>query len=128
MASDMELQGMDELLQTLQSIDRNVSKIENNALKASAQPVAEEMRDLVVVSSIDHEHIRDDIQVSGIKSNEGVKYVEIGPGKKTNWRAKFLEFGTSKMPAKPFVQIAYEHKKQDAVQIIAQEIREELGL
>ncbi len=124
----MELQGMDELLSHLQSIGKNVSRIENQALKAGAQPVAEEMKSLVPVSSIDHKHIREDIHVSGVKSKDGVKYVEIGPGKDTNWRAKFLEFGTSKMPAKPFVQLSYEHNKSEVIQIITQKIREELGM
>ena len=128
MAAELELQGLDELLNQLQQISDKAGRVENKALKAGAQPIADEMKSLVRVSSIDHQHIRDDIQISGIKSKSGIKYVEIGPGKETNWRAKFLEWGTSKMPAKPFVQISYEHKKNDVLEIMKQTIAEALEL
>ena len=128
MAAELELQGLDELLNQLQQISDKAGRVENKALKAGAQPIADEMKSLVRVSSIDHQHIRDDIQISGIKSKSGIIYVEIGPGQETNWRAKFLEWGTSKMPAKPFVQISYEHKKNDVLEIMKQTIAEALEL
>lgn len=126
MGAEFELQGLDELLNQLQQISDKAGRTENKALKAAAQPVADEMKSLVNVSTIDHLHIRDNIQISGIKSKGGIKYVEIGPGKETNWRAKFLEWGTSKMQAKPFVQISYEHKKNEVLEIIKQTIAEAL--
>ena len=127
MAAEFELQGLDELLNHLQQISDKAGRVENKALKAAAQPVADEMKSLVNVSSIDHLHIRDNIKISGVKSKGGIKYIEIGPGKETNWRAKFLEWGTSKMPAKPFVQISYEHKKKDVLEIMKQTIAEAFG-
>jgi len=128
MAAEIELQGLDELLNKLQQMSDRAGRVENKALKAAAQPVAEEMKSLVNVSSIDHLHIRDNIKISGVKSKDGIKYIEIGPGKDTNWRAKFLEWGTSKMSAKPFVQISYEHKKNDVLEIMKQTIAEALEL
>lgn len=128
MAAEIELQGLDDLLNQLQQICDKAGRVENKALKAAAQPVADEMKSLVRVSSIDHQHIRDDIQISGVKTKGGLKYIEIGPGKETNWRAKFLEWGTSKMQAKPFAQPAYEHKKKDVIEIMKQTIAEALGL
>jgi len=128
MAVEMELQGLDELLNQLKLVSDKASRVENQALKAAAQPIADEMKSLVKVSSITHLHIRDDIQVSGVKTKDGLKYLEIGPGKTTNWRAKFLEWGTSKMQAQPFVQLAYEHKQAEAEETMKYTIAKSLGL
>lgn len=40
------------------------------------------------------------------------------------WR--FMEFGTSKMPARPFIRPAFESKKEDAVKAIADKLDERI--
>jgi len=126
MGAEIELQGLDELLNRLRNTSEKISTVENRALKDAAEPVAAEMKSLVHVSNLQHLHIRDDIQISGVKTKEGLKQIEIGPGRKTNWRAKFLEWGTSKMQAIPFVQPAFEHKKREVMEIMAESIRKAL--
>lgn len=128
MGVDITLEGMDKLIDKVQELGRKGASIQNAALKAAAQPVAEEMRNTVSVSNINEKHIKDDIQVSGVKTENGRKYIRVGPGKDTNWRAKFPEFGTSKMSAKPFMGPAYENKKDEAKQIIKEILKEGLGL
>jgi len=128
MGVEAELTGMDGLLDRIQELGRKGSTVQNKALKAAAEPVAEDMKSLVRVSNLNEKHIRDDIQVSNVKTKDGTKYVRIGPGKNTNWRAKFLEFGTSKMSAKPFMSPSYENKKGEAKQIIKEKLKEGLGL
>ncbi len=128
MGVDVELDGMDELFDKIDELGRKGSRIQNAALKAAAQPIAKEMRDTVGVSSINEKHIRDDIQVSRVKTENGERYVRVGPGKNTNWRSKFLEFGTSKMNAKPFMAPAYENNKEKIKQIIKEALKAGLGL
>lgn len=128
MGVDAELTGMDELLDRVQELGRKGSIVQNKALKAAAEPVANDMKSLVRVSNVNEKHIRDDIKVSNVRSKDGTKYVRVGPGKDTNWRAKFLEFGTSKMPAYPFMSPSYENKKGEAKQIMKETIKEGLGL
>ncbi|ABQ23661.1 HK97-gp10 family putative phage morphogenesis protein [Clostridium kluyveri] len=128
MGVDITLEGMDKLIDKVQELGRKGASIQNAALKAAAQPVAEEMRNTVGVSDINEKHIRDDIQISGVKTESGRKYIRVGPGKETNWRAKFPEFGTSKMSARPFMGPAYENKKDEAKQIIKEILKEGLGL
>jgi len=125
MAVDIEMSGMDELLAKVEQMGLKVSKVEGIALKAAAEPVAADMRSIVRVSRINELHIKDDIQISNVKTEAGVKYVEVGPIK-TAWRAKFLEFGTSKMTAKPFMGPAYEQNKQNIQKIIQSSIEEAL--
>jgi len=42
--------------------------------------------------------------------------------------ARFLEFGTSKMGAKPFMTPAFESEKQHALEKIIEVLKEKLGL
>lgn len=44
-----------------------------------------------------------------------------GPGKVYYWR--FLEFGTSKMPARPFMRSALKDKSQEAIAVAAETLR-----
>lgn len=48
---------------------------------------------------------------------------QIGPVKKAYW-AMFLEFGTSKMAAKPFIRPTYENNKQAALDAFTNKMRE----
>lgn len=126
--ADIELEGMDELLSKLEAMGNKAGRIEGDALRAAAEPVAAEMQSLVRVSAKNDYHIQEDIEISKVKTKDGIKYIEVGPGKKTNWRAKFLEFGTKNMTAQPFMAPAFEHKKRDIQEIIKKKLREALGL
>lgn len=126
MGAELSLEGLDELLAAIEQKGLKLSKVESTALKAAAEPVASDMRSMVLVSDLDHKHIRDDIQVSNVKTTGGIKYVTVGPGKPTNWRAKFIELGTSKMSAEPFMGPAYEQNKANITQIIRQVLKEAL--
>lgn len=128
MGVDVKLEGMQELMDKIEAMGRKGALIQGKALKAAAEPVAEDMRKLVNVSTVEHKHIRDNIEVSRVKTKRGIKYVEVGPGKKTNWRAKFLEYGTSKMSAKPFMAPAYERNKRNIIETIKRKLKEGLGL
>ena len=128
MSTEVNITGMQELLDKLEAMGRKGASIENEALRAAADPVAKDMKSLVKVSTTNHMHIRDDIEISKIKTKAGVRFIEIGPGIKTNWRAKFLEFGTSKASAHPFIQPAFEKNKRNVIEIIKNKLREGLGL
>ncbi|WP_309479084.1 HK97-gp10 family putative phage morphogenesis protein [Brevibacillus agri] len=128
MADGIELTGVDQLIQQLRRKLQNASaRVENKALQAAGEPMAAAMREKVNRSGYRYAyHIKDNIRVSRVQRREGVKYVLIGPTKKTGWRVHFLEFGTSKMSAQPFVEPAFHEKKGDALQILADEMRKGL--
>ncbi|TDQ39235.1 HK97-gp10 family putative phage morphogenesis protein [Aureibacillus halotolerans] len=121
--SGMEMQGMEQLLARLQKLGGNVEKAENRALKAGGEVVAELARSKVNRSDKEQVHIADNIKVSGVKGVEaGDKHVDIGPGKETAWRAKFLEIGTSKMPAYPFMGPSSDEGQKPARTAMSAEI------
>ena len=119
---EMELVGVDELLKQLEQLGRKGSSIENKALKQAGELMASEMRK---EAPVDTGALRDSIEVSNIKTKKGRKRVEVGP---TEYYSTFIEKGTSKMPANPFMARSYEAEKKNLQNIIISEIKKGLGL
>ncbi|MFJ9497789.1 HK97-gp10 family putative phage morphogenesis protein [Brevibacillus centrosporus] len=130
MHSEHELTGIDEILRAVrQRLEAGSARVERNALKAAGEAVAGSMRQKVAVSNLSYaRHTRDNITVSGIRRKDGLKYVLIGPNKKVSWRAHFIEFGTSNQSAQPFIEPAFREKKDEALQILAEELRKGLRI
>jgi HK97 gp10 family phage protein len=61
--------------------------------------------------------------ITNIKNGVAV----IGPGAEFYY-SHFVEFGTSKLPAKPFMGPSFERKKEAAKDKMAEVIRGELGI
>lgn len=129
MPVEVKFEGMDELLRKLAELGEKGGRIENEALKEAGEYLAEEIRKEAPRSKLNREiHLQDDITCSNVKTKDGQKYVEVGPTKETAWRAKFVEFGTVKMRANPFMSRAYEKNKEKIQEIIRQKLKEGLGL
>lgn len=126
--ADIELEGVDEILNKLQQIGNNISRLENKALRSAAQPVLDDAKSSNSFNDRSG-NLRKGLKISNIKNKEGVKYVLVGVDKSDNskiYYGKFLEFGTSKMPAKPFMQPAYEKNKDNIQKTIAETLKEGL--
>lgn len=126
--ADIELTGVDEILNKLQQIGTNISRLENKALKNAAEPVLEDAK---VTNAFNDRsgRLRKGLKISNIKNKEGMKYVLVGVDKSDNSKifyGKFLEFGTSKISARPFLQPAYEKNKDNIQQTIAETLKEGL--
>lgn len=126
--ADMQLEGMDDLLRKIEDLGRQGSKVENKALKRAGKVILEEAKNNVPVKT---EKLKKGLKLSGIKNKNGSKYVLVGIQKSDNsevFYGKFLEFGTSKMAARPFMGPAYESKKEEAKEIIKEELKIALNL
>ncbi|MCL6453553.1 MAG: HK97 gp10 family phage protein [Alicyclobacillus sp.] len=120
----MDVSGFGELYAALARLGANVDKVVNQALKAGAQPIADAMSENVNVSARHEVHVRDDIKIGRPRQDaDGVRYITIGPSARTAWRAKFLEFGTSKMPAYPFMEPAMHEQQRAAFDAMRQVIK-----
>lgn len=125
----VKLTGVEEVIRELNRLGEKANKIENEALKSAGQIVARRMRQKVNISTKDQPHTRFNIEVGRVRNQgDGYKYVPIGPNKKVNWRAKFLEWGTSKMSARPFVQPAAAESENRVVDEIERALKRGLGL
>lgn len=122
-----KIEGMNELQSRLKSLGVRGRLVENSAVKAGGRIVKKRMKQEVTVSDKKHLHIRDDIQMSGVRRKDGIPHVDIGP-KETAWRAKFLEFGTKKMSPNPFISRSEKLSEQDVGRTIERELKKGLGL
>ncbi|NTW04536.1 MAG: hypothetical protein HGA27_00275 [Peptococcaceae bacterium] len=124
--AEIKLEGLDQLLQNLQQVGKKVSATENKALRAGADIVKESASKKAPRSKLNRSHLADNIAISNVKTQDGIKHIEVGPQKGDNspfFYGKFLEFGTSKMAAKPFLYPALIETRSEAVNAMAEVIR-----
>lgn len=126
--ADLQVSGMEDLLARINALGDAANLVVNQALREAAEPLAEAIRRNVPVSTVEHKHIRDDIQISRVKISGTVRYVEVGPGKDTAWRAKFLEFGTSKMSPRPFMEPSLHESRHKVIEVLRDALKRGLGL
>ena len=123
---NIELSGVDEILNRLQQIGANVSRLENQALRNAAEPVLEDAKANAPVRT---GKLKEGLKISSIKTKEGMKYILVGVDKSDNSKifyGKFVEFGTTKMSARPFLGPAYEKNKREIVETIKDKLKEGL--
>lgn len=123
---EVTLEGADELIAGLYKLGERIAKAaESRALKEGGEILRQEMYGRAPEGKTGK--LKESITVSRVKSkDDGVRYVEVGPSKETAWRAKFIEYGTVKMRAKPFMAPAVEAKQKEVYAKIAEVLRNEL--
>lgn len=132
----IELSGMDEMLVRLQRMGGNVREAEEKALIKGAEVIRRAMSDGAPTGTLNTqtwqykagkkyavEHLKDNIVISKIKGLGVRRYVNVGP-EKNFFYAKFFEFGTVKMAAKPFMEPAFLTKRREALAVMADVIGE----
>nr|WP_034438551.1 HK97-gp10 family putative phage morphogenesis protein [Clostridium ihumii] len=126
--ANMELEGIGDLIEKIEEMGKQGVKAENRALKKAGQIILEEAR---INTPKKTGKLKKGLKLSGIREKGTSKYVLVGIQKGDNssiFYGKFLEFGTSKMPAKPFMSPAYESKKKEAQEVIKLELKSALNL
>lgn len=138
MADLMNLTGFKELANALRELGPRVAK---NTLRRSVAAGATIIRkEAMDRAPVDTGEMRKDIQVKRERDTKGemsAKYsVFVRAGKKSrlsgrarnvqkdSYYWKFVELGTSKMAARPFMRPAFESRKEDAVKAIGEKLDE----
>ena len=129
MAGSIELTGIEELLNNLKRMGKNVDDVAPRALRAGAEPIRQAASNLAPYDPTHAgPHLKDNIIVSDVqKDGSGELYVEVGPQRGDNnhfFYGKFHEFGTTKMKATPFVEPAFIAKRGECLDNIAAVVRE----
>ena len=127
MAGNLTLEGMEDILTRLKEIGQRAGPTENEALYAGAKIVKDNASQRAPRSSETKEHLADNIVISDPKQDENGKYVEVGP-KAPFFYGKFLEYGTSKMTARPFMGPAQAESKKQVLETIRQTLKAGLDL
>ncbi|MGE7216588.1 HK97-gp10 family putative phage morphogenesis protein [Priestia koreensis] len=124
MTANFDLSGMNELIARLNSMGReDGEQIEEKALKAGAKVVRDAIEEATPVSALPKNHAKDHIVISEVTDGK----VSIGGGK-DQFYLQFVEFGTSKQTAQPFMSTAFNRTKDEAKKEMSRVIRNELNL
>ncbi|MBD1373716.1 HK97 gp10 family phage protein [Hazenella sp. IB182357] len=127
--SGMTWEGLDDMTSALQKLGARAARVENKALKSGAKELQETMaRNAPGPSKKDKAvHLPDNIQVGRIQQKEYGKAAPVGPGKDAFY-VQFLEFGTSKMSPKPFIESSVTDSQGRVIRAMADELRDGIGL
>jgi HK97 gp10 family phage protein len=117
----LNIQGMDSLLRYIEQLGEQAEEIKTTALEQGAEVFRIEIQDNAPRGE-GNDHMADHI-ITKISDDQA----KIGPSS-DYYYAHFLEFGTKKMSARPFMGPTFERKKEEAQQKMAEIIRDELGL
>lgn len=138
--ASVQLSGFKELAAALREMGPKVARNGlRSAVAAGAAVVRNEARNLAPVRTGE---MKKDIQQKRERDTKGefaAKYsVFVRSGKKSRLSGKkrnidkdsfywrFLELGTSKMPAQPFMRPAFESKKEEALAVIGEKLDERI--
>lgn len=123
----IEIDGVDALLRKLGELEDKGKRVEHAALRGAGDVVKEAIAQEAPVRT---GALKRSIVRSNVKTKEGIKLVEVGPDTKSDrgYIARFLEYGTVKMKADPFMSRGYERSKRKALAKIQEELKKGLGL
>lgn len=123
--ADIELIGMQELIDTVSKLGEKGTRIKEKALSEAGEVVGKSMAEKAPRSDMAKEHMADHIHVSDVQGNDGVDFVTIGPGKGDNsqfFYAKFTEWGTTKIPAQHWAEQSILENNRKIKNIIKEEL------
>ena len=117
----VKMDGLEELQKNLASFS-NRTEVESKALEEAGEYLRTKIQSMTPV--------RKGLLKASITKSEVLEgKIQIGPSQQgPAFRAHFIEFGTSKMRAQPFMRPAFEMSKPTIEKIMADEIRKGLGL
>lgn len=122
MSTTVRVIGTDEAIRTLERLKTRVQQ--DKALKPAYMAAAELVRD----EAARRAPVGETGKLRGEMSAEWVsrkRYAIVGPSKDAYY-GEFQERGTSKMPAHPFLRPALEAVKDEAIEVIRQEMSKTL--
>ncbi|HLR91835.1 MAG TPA: HK97-gp10 family putative phage morphogenesis protein [Atopostipes sp.] len=119
---DLEIEGLDELTQQLEKMGYDVKQNEEKALVAGAEVMQKATKGQVRVRT---GNLKDHIEISDVENGEVYVYVD---QQGQAYYGFFLEMGTSKMRAQPFMGPAFNRSKGQIERAMADSLRQVLGL
>lgn len=126
MASTITLTGTNEFITAIENVNSRLIDAIPSILKKGAEPVRKEASLKCNRSLYTKKHLQDNIIITDAQGDGANQYVEVGAAKGLKgefFYAKFLEFGTVKNRAYPFMEPAVKSKAGESLEIIAQEVK-----
>lgn len=115
------------VLKALRNLPQNIqNNVMTGAVRAGAKTIADEAKELVPIDTGD---LKKSIKPKKRRAKRYQTKFTISPvrGKgMAGWRAHFVEFGTSKQSAQPFMRPAYENNDDKAIKAIGEYIHKRI--
>ncbi|OOR14198.1 hypothetical protein BW897_03995 [Bacillus cereus] len=143
MADGVDLLGFDRLISELEQMGLRGEKIEDKALAAGGEQIRKAIAERSEPRSSSPkkpsksepwrtgQHLLDNIRVTKARMEDGVKTIKVGIDKADRspyFYGKFLEWGTSKMPAHPFIEPGFNSSKEAAVRAMTDILKNEMRI
>ncbi len=151
MSVDIQLSGIDEIINKLNTLGRKAKEVEERALTKGGDVILNQAKNnFDAVAKTRTGNLKQLLSISKAKGVTGRRYVLVGFEKDDDseiFYAKFIEWGAVPhkikikrgkyagriinhpgISSKPFLGPAYESKKEEAKNIIVNEFKKELGL
>ena len=125
-----EIKGLEGLIKTLNSLP---DKLENKIIRAAVRKGANVVRDKARQNvPKDTGNLQKSIITSGAKVSGKIAFrVSLKQRKTKNskdpYYGRFVEFGTSKMPAKPFMRPALDESENEVLDVVVNDIKSKLS-
>lgn len=115
MGADMQV----SMRNKIDQLGRKGKVLEGKILKQAGEAMAKDIASNINRSTKAQKHMQDNILVSNVKSSKfGERSVQIGAAKEISYRLKFLELGTSKMPATMPMEKGISTSKSEVTDIL----------
>ena len=127
----LEANGFEEMINRLKGMGQKGERGMSKALKSGGEIIKEEA---VRNVNVRFGELKESIRVTNAKDDVGgAKYVHVKTGNNKAWYYRLVHEGHGlkgggNVPANPYMRIAWERKKDEALDKVADIIRGELGL
>lgn len=121
MSTDFSTQGLDQIMNRLQTMGKQGVKIENNAIIESAKPILEDAQNTVAFKDKTGK-LRESLKISKVKTSKGTKTVWVGDVDRNANYSWYVEYGSSGHPPRPFLKPAFDKNKDKILENIKKEI------
>jgi len=129
--ANIDFDGFNEILEGLKQLGGRAKETETKMLKKGAEIVQKEASRKAPRSNLSKKHLADNIGISRVLSKNGKKFILVGPSKGDNsefFYGKFIEWGTSKRSAHPFLEPALMDSSEEILNEAKRILREDLRL
>lgn len=116
-----------ELEEALLKLGDAGEKIEGKAAREAAKILKTEIKK-ETLAIYDEGDLYNSIKISGVRTGESGKYVWVGDVDRKAVHGWYVEFGTTKAKANPFMDRSHENKKEEMTEVMIDVIRKELGI
>lgn len=126
-SGNLSITGADEIIKALNKLSKNVAtNVMVGAIRSGANIVRDEARRIVPKDTKNLEKSITTIRRKGDKNTVQFSITPSKGGRNDGWYGHFLELGTSKMSAKPFLRPSLDSKQDEVLQATKEYIAKRL--